>query len=1295
MQEQDRAKLDGIVQQMIANQESEANIQAVVNDFKAKYSKPEQGYFKETFSDIGQFFTGTAEDASRRLENIRTNTDKLAGTGNEVLGAVSAAGQGLGFLGDVAGRGITTVGKLALSQGQEDAVARQAQEMLTPIIQSAPVQSAITSYQQNLTPTEQVGIEAFGNIADFGLNFLGVGAGTKAVKKGVSAVADSSFKNTIESAGSAIKNAAADTSFGSKIQSTFSPTVESAINKTYDNIIDLVEDKKGLQNALREFTDSGTDPIKVWAEYAPDKVVVNEANKIDLKGVVATLEDIGRNYEDVLQNVIKETDNALGGINTNDAVGAILKTISPDLTGKLTFPEAISNIKTKFENLYGASGSKIADNLKQEIDILLKNNPETVSREQINNLKRNLYLTVDYGSAKVSQILPKDLARGIKNAIELSVPSDSLIKNLNKEYGRLLEAKDFATKVDGYAVKGGRLTPLIVGALGGNIGAGLAGTVGFAAGGPVAAVGSFIASKKIADILARNAINNPLDRKVLANFRANRPDIFQQADEYISSLKNQKGAKDVVVQSSKLTKQEVKDVQKILQGKDIDLDLIPTLAPREVAGLITDGSILNDFAKSIPSPAEYTATVGKVIESDSVDAMVVAKNQVARSLIETSSLRKEIFSMLKDMPDETVQVLRNDIRELDKSLEAGKSAYRKVGDEIFSRDKRYNVEAKQEIVDLNKQIFGDEAVEFVDAIENNKRAIGAYADDMIKILDGQAKPKDTFLHEAVHKYIDVFLTKADKDSLFEYAKSKIGNLNNNDLEEYIAEGFIKYANNPTKESIFKKLFERVKAFFGAEDKINTLYKDILSPSNKQKLRAEVSQEKFREISAKDSIYKLKQAGEDEILSTLDTFWDSKTGSFTSKEGFQTFKDVLKKYDLDIIPNATQKEVRQAGLDAIEARKKLQQELTKPDTNVKFRETSQVLDTLNPTGSIFAKYTPEERAKLPLGKNITTYDKTANLRPDSFVTVYRGTGKSESIVPGDFVTTNKQLAKDYGGNGKVLEARVKASDILDDITEPLGEEYIYRPKQSGIKSNTDQGLISDKDISDSIRNAKSNGKHFREWVQDLEQKYVPYNTFIDLYGMKPIIIGEGSDRITFNAPNNKIIKIAKNSRGLEQMDVDYKSLSEDGLIPKVTDVGSHYVIMDKAKLNSKIVKSMFSEIEDIENSSVFGNELENKIYNVLEKYGYPTDNLKDVNIGEITNINNWGEYLGKPIIVDEGIFAHAKIFKQHSNNLSDIRSEIKRIEGFQSTFNKIKKSYSGKQKYQMPTKSQLKAEWDKI
>ena len=100
-----------------------------------------------------------------------------------------------------------------------------------------------------------------------------------------------------------------------------------------------------------------------------------------------------------------------------------------------------------------------------------------------------------------------------------------------------------------------------------------------------------------------------------------------------------------------------------------------------------------------------------------------------------------------------------------------------------------------------------------------------------------------------------------------------------------------------------------------------------------------------------------------------------------------------------------------------------------------------LNNLNPTGGVFVAHSPKNRIITPLGKNMTTLDKTLGGSPNDIITVYRGT-ESGKIVPGDFITTNKQLAKDYGG--KLTDMKVKKGDILDDITEPLGEDYIYRP-----------------------------------------------------------------------------------------------------------------------------------------------------------------------------------------------------------------------------------------------------------
>jgi len=121
------------------------------------------------------------------------------------------------------------------------------------------------------------------------------------------------------------------------------------------------------------------------------------------------------------------------------------------------------------------------------------------------------------------------------------------------------------------------------------------------------------------------------------------------------------------------------------------------------------------------------------------------------------------------------------------------------------------------------------------------------------------------------------------------------------------------------------------------------------------------------------------------------------------------------------------------------------EKPKIESSVDESMPEETLNTLNPTGTVFTEYSPNKRAELKIGKNLTTLDKTIGRNPNEKITIYRGAPKSQKeIVPGDFITTNKQLAKDYAGEGKVLEKEVALVDILDDIKESLSEEYIYRP-----------------------------------------------------------------------------------------------------------------------------------------------------------------------------------------------------------------------------------------------------------
>lgn len=146
---------------------------------------------------------------------------------------------------------------------------------------------------------------------------------------------------------------------------------------------------------------------------------------------------------------------------------------------------------------------------------------------------------------------------------------------------------------------------------------------------------------------------------------------------------------------------------------------------------------------------------------------------------------------------------------------------------------KMNDSQKTELKDLNKQFFWDENIEIVEKIASNEKALWSYKDWMIKIIEWQADPLDTFHHEAVHKYLDTFATKEEAAAILEEWRKKYEDDDYISVEEKIAEDFIRYAKDKSSlsgkiKNIFDKVINRIKDFFKEWDKIKKMYDDILS-----------------------------------------------------------------------------------------------------------------------------------------------------------------------------------------------------------------------------------------------------------------------------------------------------------------------------------------------------------------------------------------------------------------------------------------------------------------------------------
>jgi hypothetical protein len=241
------------------------------------------------------------------------------------------------------------------------------------------------------------------------------------------------------------------------------------------------------------------------------------------------------------------------------------------------------------------------------------------------------------------------------------------------------------------------------------------------------------------------------------------------------------------------------------------------------------------------------------------------------------------------------------------------------------------------------------------------------------------------------------------------------------------------------------------------------------------------------------------------------------------------------------------------------------------------------NTVNPTGSVFAEYTPALRNKIPIGENIQTLEKSIGGKPDDVVTIYRGT-TGKNINPGDFVTTNKLLAKDYAGNGKVVEMNVRKKDIIDTIDEPGMEEYIYKPNADRLQTYTKSQLTDiwneankSKPLTtqDKFLNILKEKEVSKPEIPKIEDTRTPAQMLTDaLKEAKPL--RKEQEKIYTKERGEKIakaIKVGENTKGEQGF---YSQLS--AMKGSMKEVEADFESL-RAKLPQETIDSLFEQIKN--------------------------------------------------------------------------------------------------------------------
>ena len=111
--------------------------------------------------------------------------------------------------------------------------------------------------------------------------------------------------------------------------------------------------------------------------------------------------------------------------------------------------------------------------------------------------------------------------------------------------------------------------------------------------------------------------------------------------------------------------------------------------------------------------------------------------------------------------------------------------------------------------------------------------------------------------------------------------------------------------------------------------------------------------------------------------------------------------------------------------------------------LKYKSAEEFVNAQNKTG-LFNEYNPSARSGGSTVENTPLTQLGYNATDE--LTVYRGVPKGvKSINDGDWVTTSKQLAKDYAGTGDVISMKVKASRLFAESGDDALDELVYSAK----------------------------------------------------------------------------------------------------------------------------------------------------------------------------------------------------------------------------------------------------------
>ncbi|MEN6423328.1 MAG: hypothetical protein ABFD76_15420 [Smithella sp.] len=414
LSENRRVQLDGIVNQMISNKESDDNIQFVVNDFKTKYDvAPIQPTPKEKPGFLGKI----NESLVKRGVNI---ADELTPQGNESFGrtllkaperALRTTGQAAGLSGDVIGHGIGSIVDTITPESVQTAVKSGVKDILNTSLGKQGLEAAKAGYDtyqgfKTQYPNVAKDLEATVNIA----TILPMGKagqiGAKTAKEGV---------NIAQDVGTVLT-----TKTPQAIDKKLSSVVQSGVDKA---VRPSVAGKRTAP-AMKTYYNKAKDAVKTIIDNK-EGLVLTDADGNAVKGLPRTLKQFSEAIDQTKKSIYQKYHGMAteageqGSLFDTSTIMTKLDDVAGDLKHNPQVRDYANNLKAEIAELHGQTPEIIEARIADLNSSLSGFYEGRVSRAKAQ---------VD---ASVANLMREELDNKIMNAVGAGY------KDLKKQYGAL------------------------------------------------------------------------------------------------------------------------------------------------------------------------------------------------------------------------------------------------------------------------------------------------------------------------------------------------------------------------------------------------------------------------------------------------------------------------------------------------------------------------------------------------------------------------------------------------------------------------------------------------------------------------------------------------------------------------------------------------------------------------------------------------------------------------------------------------------------------------------------------